>query len=124
MGQLSDVQREEIWCILSDLLGEENNIDYSKLVDVDFEQLKMIFFDEVTLYCGPHYFAITPLTGVGFFHDEVVADLRAKMERRNKSIIARLIQKICSVFWRYFFREEWKSLVKGLEQYRQTTLHS
>jgi hypothetical protein len=111
-------RREIIWCVLSDYIGGDS-IRFDILADIDIKQLEDIFFNEVALHCGPPYLTTTPPMGEGFFHDEVVADIRAKLKNRNNSIFERMFQKAASIFWRYFFQEKWKSLVKILENYKQ-----
>jgi hypothetical protein len=117
MGQMSVARREEVWCALADFLDDER-IDYRLLSGVDIEQLEEIFFSEVAFYCGPYYMSVTPPMGEGFFHNDVIEKISAIRERRKNSIIARVMQKILLLYWRNFFKEEWKKLVKGLEEHR------
>jgi predicted secreted protein len=103
---LNDAEREEIWYALSRIFLD-GNVDCSKFVNVTPAQLEEIFFDEVLLHCGPIMLFTASSVGKDFIREKMIADIRAKLERNKKSIIARFIHKILVGFYRRSFLETW-----------------
>jgi TPR repeat protein len=112
---LSDSEREEIWDELSHVLVDED-VDYRKFININPAQLKYIFFNEMLLYCGPLMLSTTPPMGEGFSQEEMVAYIRAELERNKKSIIARFFHKVLVLLFHWFFKECWKEVSDELKR--------
>jgi len=116
--RLNENRREAIWNTLAEAFICDE-VNYELLHDVEISQLEKIFFNEVALHCAPQMFSVTPPID-GFLTSVLISDIWKKLEQEKKSTLTRYGHKILVVIYRFFFRNEWNSVVDGLEKYKQS----
>lgn len=120
--QLSDKQREEIWYALSDAFVD-NEVDYEyiadRVKDIDIPQLKEIFFKEVAPVCGPNGMSTVPVVWAGFMKEDLIPSIRSYLRKIKFSPSAWYRYIVFVYFCKWYFKDEWESIVAALEKRRQ-----
>jgi len=112
-NELSDKQREDIWCALSDVFVD-TEVDYEgvakRVADIDPDQLKEIFFTEVAPYCGSNLLVPIPPIWAGFARESLVNGILEELKLNRHSLSAR----VRFAFYRWQFREDWERVAAEL----------
>jgi hypothetical protein len=120
-GRISDARRKEIWVGLSDVfVDNETDYDYisRKVGDINIDQLKEIFFNDVAPICGPNLMTVIPPIWYPFDKDELANDIREMQERNRNSLIARIKHKLAVAFYHLRFAGYWRDVVIELKKRR------
>ncbi|WP_414448821.1 hypothetical protein AB4851_05800 [Burkholderia sp. 22PA0099] len=110
---------EFVWAVMSEFFVD-NEIDYdaeaARLARFPFDALRTIFFEDVAPVCGPNLLTPVPPVWLGFDTSTLVAEIRARRARRERSLTHRLRHRAAVLYYRLALADTWKTVAAALER--------